>query len=132
MARRYLDRNTKERFKKLARAGESHSYITEKGPKIPEFDDLVPKRIIFLHDVPNDSKDVSDRVNEKIDELRQTAEETGEYIKLVNNHLDKQKIRIDDLKRMQNTFDTQINFLTPNNIHEKKKTKDPRLDLDFS
>ncbi|MBM2852805.1 MAG: hypothetical protein HW420_1352 [Candidatus Nitrosotenuis sp.] len=132
MARRYLDRNTKERFKKLTRAGEFSSHITEEGPKIQEFDDLAPKRIIFLHDVDSDPKDVSDIVNEKIDELRQTAEETSEYIQLVNNHLDKQKTRIDDLKRMQNTFDTQINFLTPNNTHEKKKARDPRLDLDFS
>ena len=105
----------------MARAGEFHSHITEKGPKIPEFDDLAPKRIIFLHDVNSNQKDASDMVNEKIDELRNAATETGEYIKLVNDHLDKQKVRIDDLKTMQKIFDSQIDFLTSKDHHEKKK-----------
>jgi hypothetical protein len=121
LARRYLDRNTKERFKKLARAGEFSNHITEKGPKILEFDDLAPKRIIFLHDVHSDQKEVSEIVNEKIDELRNAAVETGEYIKLVNDHLDKQKTRIDDLKTMQKVFDSQISFLASKDHHEKKK-----------
>jgi hypothetical protein len=121
LARRYLDRNTKERFRKMARAGEfSDRHITEKGPKIPEFDDLAPKRIIFLHDTHSD-QNVSEIVNEKIDELRNAAAETGEYIKIVNEHLDKQKTRIDDLKTMQKVFDSQIDFLTSKDHHEKKK-----------
>ena len=105
----------------MARAGEFPSHVTERGPKIPEFDDLAPKRIIFLHDAHSDQKDASEMVNEKIDELRNAATETGEYIKLVNDHLDKQKVRIDDLKTMQKIFDSQIDFLTSKDHHEKKK-----------
>ena len=124
MARRYLDRKTKERFKRLARAGGFDSHITEKGPKIPEFEDtLTSKRIIFLHDVYGEPKSIGNIINEQMDELCRTAEETSEYIKLVNNHLDKQKLHMDDLKEMQKTFDTQMTFLTSaKDQSEKKKT----------
>ncbi len=124
MARRYLDRKTKERFKRLARAGEFNSHVTEKGPKIPEFEDvLASKRIIFLHDGYAEPKSTGDIINEQMDELCRTAEETSEYIKHVNDHLDKQKLRVDDLKEMQKTFDTQMTFLTSSKDRsEKKKT----------
>lgn len=122
MARRYLDRKTKERFKRLARAGEFDKHITEKGPKIPEFEDVLsPKRIIFLQDAYADPKSAGDIVVEQMDELCRTAEETSEYIKLVNNHLDKQKLRVDDLKKMQKTFETQMTFLTSNKDQSEKK-----------
>ena len=118
-----MDRKTKERFKRLARAGEFDKHITEKGPKIPEFDEtLSPKRIIFLHDVYGESKSTGDIVTEQMDDLCRTAEETSEYIRLVNDHLDKQKLRVDDLKEMQKTFETQMTFLTSNkDLSEKKK-----------
>lgn len=122
MARRYLDRKTKERFKRLARAGEFDKHITEKGPKIQDFDDtLSPKRVIFLHDVYGEEKSTSDVVAEQMDELCRTAEETSEYIKLVNNHLDQQKLRVDDLKEMQKNFETQMTFLTSNTDKSEKK-----------
>lgn len=124
MARRYLDRKTKERFKRLARAGEFDKHITEKGPKIQEFEDVLSaKRVIFLHDVYGEEKSTSDLVTEQMDELCRTAEETSEYIKLVNDHLDQQKLRVDDLKEMQKTFENQMTFLTSNlDKSEKKKT----------
>lgn len=122
LVRRYLDRKTKEHFKRLSRTGEFPSHITEKGPKIPEFDDtLASKRIIFLQDLYADPKTASEIVNEQVSELRRTAEETSQYIKLVNEHLDKQKSRVDDLKKMQKIFETQMSFLASKD-EEKKKT----------
>lgn len=122
LVRRYLDRKTKEHFKRLSRTGEFPSHITEKGPKIPEFDDtLASKRIIFLQDLYADPKTASEIVNEQVSELRRTAEETSQYIKLVNEHLDKQKLRVNDLKKMQKIFETQMSFLASKD-EEKKKT----------
>ncbi len=123
MARRYLDRKTKERFKRLARTGEFDSHVTERGPKIPEFEDIVAsKRIIFLQDLYADPKSASDIINEQMGELCRTAEETSEYIKLVNDHLSKQQLRVDDLKKMQKTFETQLRALTNKEASEKKKS----------
>ncbi|MBI5146853.1 MAG: hypothetical protein HZA84_06490 [Thaumarchaeota archaeon] len=122
LARRYLDRKTKERFKRLARAGEFDKHVTEKGPKIPEFEDtLASRRIIFLQDLYADPKSVSDVVNEQMGELCRTAEETSEYIKLVNAHLSKQQLRVNDLKKMQKIFETQLRTLTSKDPSEKKK-----------
>lgn len=122
LVRRYLDRKTKEHFKRLSRTGEFPSHITEKGPKIPEFDDtLASKRIIFLQDLYADPKTASEIVNEQASELCRTAEETSQYIKLVNEHLDKQKSRVDDLKKMQKIFETQMSFFSSKD-EEKKKT----------
>lgn len=119
LARRYLDRKTKEHYKRLARSGEFSSHITEKGAKIPDFDEtLGQKRIIYLQDV-QDPKTISELINEQIGDLCRTAEETSKYIELVNEHLDKQKLKIDDLKKMQKTFENQMRFLTKD--PEKKK-----------
>ncbi|MEM4241752.1 MAG: hypothetical protein QXW08_06585 [Candidatus Nitrosotenuis sp.] len=110
MVRRYLDRKTKEHFKRMVRYDDEPKYVTETGPKIPEFEDsLNPKRIIYLKDIGREgSSDPSEVLNEKIHELRNAAEETSQYIKQVNNHLDKQKLRIDELKKLQKIFEKQI------------------------
>ncbi|WKT57592.1 hypothetical protein QVH35_09595 [Candidatus Nitrosotenuis chungbukensis] len=119
-----MDRKTKERFKRLARDSEFDKYITEKGPKIPEFEDtLSSKRMIFLQDLYADPKSVSDVINEQMNELCRTAEETSQYIKLVNDHLGKQQLRVDDLKEMQKTFETQMRDLASKEPSEKRKTR---------
>ncbi|MFN3653872.1 MAG: hypothetical protein ACK4TO_00915 [Candidatus Nitrosotenuis sp.] len=110
MVRRYLTRKTKEHFKRMIRYDDEPKYVTETGPKIPEFEDsLNPKRIIYLKDIGREgSSDPNQVLNEKIHELCNTAEETSQYIKQVNNHLDKQKLRIDELKKLQKIFEKQI------------------------
>lgn len=110
MPRRYLDRKTKEHFKRMTRYEDAPRHVTETGPKIPEFEDsLNPKRIIYLKDVGAEGlSDPSDILNEKIHDLCNAAEETSQYIKQVNTHLDKQKLRIDELKRLQKIFEKQI------------------------
>lgn len=113
MARRYIDRNTKERFKRLASYDDGAKHITEKGPNIPEFDEtLKPKRIIYLKDVEARSASTfEEAVNEKIIDLCNAAEETSQYIRQVNMHLDKQKLKIDELKRLQKIYDSQMRSL---------------------
>jgi transcription antitermination factor NusA-like protein len=94
----------------MVRYDDERKYVTEIGPKIPEFEDtLSSKRIIYLKDIAREgSSDPSKILNEKIHELCSAAEETSQYIKYVNNHLDKQKIRIDELKKLQKIFEKQI------------------------
>ena len=89
-----------------------------------DFDDaLSAKRVIFLHDVYGEEKSTGEIISEQMNELCRTAEETSEYIRLVNDHLDKQKLHVDDLKEMQKTFETQMTFLTSaKDPSEKKKT----------
>ena len=112
MARRYINRNTKERFKRLASYGDSPKHVTEKGPAIPEFDEtLKPKRIIYLQDIESHPQSFEDMVNEKISDLCNVAEETSQYIRQVNNHLDKQKLKIDELKKLQKIYETQMRSL---------------------
>jgi CO dehydrogenase/acetyl-CoA synthase beta subunit len=110
LGRRYLDRKTKEHFKRLTRYDEGPKHVTEIGPKIPEFEDsLNPRRIIYLKDVGREGEqDPSDILNEKIHELCNAAEETSQFIKHVNTHLDKQKLRVDELKKLQKIFENQI------------------------
>jgi hypothetical protein len=86
--------------------------VTETGPHIPEFEEaLQAKRMIFLKDINADPKVASEIVNERIDELLTAASETSEYIKAVNNHLDKQKLKVDELKKLQKIFEKQISDL---------------------
>ncbi|MGQ0771353.1 MAG: hypothetical protein ACT4NT_01075 [Nitrososphaerota archaeon] len=120
MARRYLDRKTKEHFRRMVRFDDTTKHVTETSPKIPEFEDsLNPKRIIYLKDIDAvDSQTIDDIVNDKIDELCRTAEETSQYIKQVNTHLDKQKLRVDELKKLQKMFETQILSLESNKKEE--------------
>lgn len=115
MARRYLDRKTKDRFKRLSRFDETPRRITETGPKIPEFEDAInAKRMVYLRDVGGESQSASELLNERIDELLNAAEETSEYIKHVNTHLDKQKLRINELKKLQKVFESQVSTLESN------------------
>ena len=115
LVRRYIDRQTKERFKRLSKYDDDPKYITEKGPHIPDFDDAVKaKRIIYLKDVEASPQQITDIVNERINELCQAAEETSQYIQQVNNHLDKQKVRVDELKKLQKIFEGQMKSLTGN------------------
>jgi hypothetical protein len=112
MARRYINRITKEHFKRLARYDDEPKYVTEKGPAIPEFDEtLKPKRIIYLKDIESRPQTFEDVVNEKITDLCNTAEETSQYIKQVNSHLDKQKLKIDELKKLQKIYENQMRSL---------------------
>ncbi len=111
MVRRYIDRDTKERFKRLASYDDGTKHITEKGPNIPEFDEtLKPKRIIYLKDAER-AHTFEDVVNDKITDLCNTAEETSQYIKQVNLHLDKQKLKIDELKKLQKIYESQMRSL---------------------
>ena len=112
MTRRYLNRNVKDRFKRLASYDDSPKHVTEKGPNIPEFDEtLKPKRIIYLKDVEALPQTFEEVVNEKITDLVNVAEETSQYIRQVNMHLDKQKLKIDELKKLQKTYDSQMRSL---------------------
>jgi phage gp37-like protein len=88
------------------------TYVTESGPKVPEFEEaLQAKRIIFLKDMNADPQTASELVNERIGELLSAASETSEYIQTVNNHLDKQKIKVDELKKLQKIFEKQLSDL---------------------
>jgi len=115
LTRRYLDKKTKDHFKRLVRYDDGNNnkkYITETGPKVPEFDEAVQaKRMIFLRSVGGDSQSADEVLNEKIGELLNTAQETSEYIQNVNTHLDKQKIRVDELKKLQKIFENQVSAL---------------------
>jgi DNA repair ATPase RecN len=112
MARRYINRNTKEHFKRLASYDDSPKHITEKGPAIPDFDEtLKPKRIIYLKDIESSPQTFEEVVSEKITDLVNAAEETSQYIKQVNTHLDKQKLKIDELKRLQKIYESQMRSL---------------------
>lgn len=113
MVRRYLDRKTKEHYKRLTRFDdEGHKYVTESGPKIPEFEEAVnAKRIVYLKDIGSEPLSQDEILNEKVTELLNAASETSEYIKNVNTHLDKQKIRVDELKKLQKIFEKQLSDL---------------------
>lgn len=113
MVRRYLDKKTKDHFKRLTRFDNNdHKYITETGPKIPEFEDtLNPRRILYLKEVGEGSQSPDEILNEKIGELLNVAEETSEYIQQTNAHFDKQKLKVDELKKLQRIFEKQISAL---------------------
>lgn len=113
VARRYLDRKTKERYRRMARSDDYPKHVTEIGPKIPDLDDtLLARRSIYLKDDIAEPKDLSEILKDKINELNRTAEETSKYIKYVNTHLDQQKIRIAELKKFQKSFERQLSSFT--------------------
>jgi predicted nuclease with TOPRIM domain len=116
LTRRYLDKKTKDHFKRLVRyEDDEKKHVTESGPHIPEFEEaLQAKRMIFLKDINADPQAASEIINERIDELLSAASETSEYIKTVNNHLDKQKLKVDELKKLQKIFEKQISDLESN------------------
>lgn len=111
MGRRYLDKKTKEHFKRMVRHDdeENKKYVTEAGPRIPEFEEAIQaKRMIFLKDINAEPQDASEVVNARIGELLNAASETSEYIQQVNTHLDKQKLKVDELKKLQKIFEKQL------------------------
>lgn len=119
MTRRYIDRKTKDHYKKLVRYDDERKYITETGPKIPEFEEaLNAKRIIFLKDSSSHTQSASEIVNERIGELLNAAEETSEYIQHVNTHLERQKLKVNDLKKLQKIFEKQVSMLETNDEKE--------------
>jgi hypothetical protein len=122
LTRRYLDKKTKDRFKRLVRhddGDEGKKFVTETGPKVPEFEEAVQaRRMIFLRDEGGDPLSADEILNGKIGELLNTAQETSDYIQTVNNHLDKQKIRVDELKKLQKIFENQVSALESNDKQE--------------
>jgi hypothetical protein len=115
LTRRYLDKKTKDHYKRLVRhddGDEDKRYVTELGPKVPEFEEaLQAKRTLFLRNEAGGPLSADEILNEKIGELLNTAQETSDYIKNVNTHLDKQKIRVDELKKLQKIFENQVSTL---------------------
>ena len=97
----------------MVRYDDEPKHVTETGQKIPDFEEtLNPKRIIYLHDVTkHGSQTVDEILNDKIGELCKVAEETSQYIKQVNTHLDKQKLKVDELKKLSKMFESQIHSL---------------------
>jgi len=125
LARRYLDSKTKEHYKRLARANEPKGRGAAKGPKAPEFEDiLAEKRSIYLQDLYREPKSTTEIVNEQMNELCRTAKDTNQYIKLVNTHIGNQKTHVNDLKEIQKALDEQTTFLTSKDPPEKKKTSE--------
>jgi hypothetical protein len=104
----------------MVRYDDEPKHVTETGPKIPEFEEsLNPKRIIYLKDLDQHSpQTIDDIVNDRIGELCRAAEETSLYIKQVNTHLDKQKLRVDELKKLSKMFESQIQSLESNNVEK--------------
>lgn len=113
MGRRYLDRKTKEHFKRLVRYDDGEKkYITETGPKIPEFEEVLnARRVVYLKDVGTEPLTAEEILDEKMGDLLNAVAETSEYIKHVNTHLDKQKIKVDKLKKLQKMFENQVKEL---------------------
>jgi chromosome segregation ATPase len=112
LTRRYLDRKTKEHFKKLVRYDDEPKHITEIGPKIPEFDEAIKApRALHLADVEDVQFDPDDILTIKIMELVNAAKETKEYIEQTNEHLDEQTKHLDELKNAHRAFEKEIKSL---------------------
>jgi len=123
LTRQYVNRKTKGHSKRLARSKDFRTYVTEKGPKIQELDDVMAKkRMLYLRDIYVDPKSISETINEKISELCSMARDTDQYIKLVNHYIDLKTFQIYDIGKIQKSFDNQIDFLTSKGSSEKKKT----------
>ncbi len=74
----------------------------------------IQKRSIILskNDLP---KTTSQRVKEGTRNAMDAAGNTGQYIKFVNTHIDKQKKEIDKIKKIKEKFDQEIELLQSHN-----------------
>ncbi len=77
--------------------------------------------ILSKNDLP---KTTFERVQEGTRNAMDAAGNTGQYIKFVNKHIDKQKKEIDKIKKIKETFDQEIELLQSHNPNLLK------LDLD--
>lgn len=123
MNRRYLDDETKRKFKKLSRFDDESKHVTEKEPNIPEFEDeeiLKPlPRDLYLKNT-NMPMDADDLLTIKIMEMVNAARETRRYIEQTNTHLEEQTERIDELKKLNKTFEKQVRTLKSRTKKEKE------------
>ncbi len=68
--------------------------------------------ILSKNDLP---KTTFERVQEGTRNAMDAAGNTGQYIKFVNTHIDKQKKEIDKIKKIKETFDQEIELLQSHN-----------------
>lgn len=112
MVRRYLDNKTKERYKRLSRFDDEPKHVTETGPKIPEFDEAIDAtRMLYIQDIKEAPLDVDDILTMKIMELVNAARETRQFVEQTNDYLNKQTLKISELKNLHKTFVTQVKTL---------------------
>lgn len=127
LARKYIDRKTKEHYKKLIRVGGTPKHVTETGPNMPEFEDVInAERSFRRKDFEIEVPVATELFDQKISELLNAAEETSDYIKNVNVHLENQRLRIDELKKLQQLFEKQVfektGFGQKSKTEQKKST----------
>jgi hypothetical protein len=112
LKRKYIDRKTKEHFKRLTRFDDDSKFVTESGPKIVEFDEAIKvTRSLYLKDIVNQPLDIDDVLIMKIMELVNTAKETRDYIEQTNQHLYDQWTRVEELKKGHKVFENQVHQL---------------------
>lgn len=120
MSRKYIDKNTKDRYKRLSRFDDGSKSDSEAESKTIEFDEAISAPRSFYIKDPIKSADDDDKLITKIMELVNTAMETRIYIEDTNAHFSAQSLRINELKKIHSTFERQIRGL-----NTKPKEKKP-------
>jgi len=93
--------------------------------------DVVDRSITFGDKEEDGPKTVLQIVKEEARNAMDAAGNTGQYIRFVNKHIDKQRDEIEKIKRIQERFDHEIDLLQSNRskIESINKKLLPRHDL---
>ena len=130
MARKFLNREEKKGLdaKKEVAAEDEWAHLTgaeeEESPdvekkletKIEAADalDVLDRSITFGNEENEGPKTAYQLIKEQARNAMDAAGNTGQYIRFVNKHIDKQKNEIDKIKKIQEKFDHEIDLLQSN------------------
>ncbi len=131
MPRKFINRTRRDSSDVSAEDEWAHITDNVEGPALEDKDtmDVQERSIIFSKDeVP---KTTFERVKEGTRNAMDAAGNTGQYIKFVNEHIDKQKKEIDKIKKIKEKFDQEIELLQSHNPNLLKLDVDSLENFDI-
>jgi len=131
MARKYINRSKKRSEKDSAEDEWAHITGIEEGPNLEIKDALdVQERSITLRK-EQAPKTTLEAVKEEARNAMDAAGNTGQYIRFVNAHIDKQKKEIDKIKKIKDKFDEEVELLQSHDPNLLKLDSDSIEDFDI-
>ena len=115
MVRKYINRTSRNSSDVSSEDEWAHITDNVDGPalEIKDAMDVQDRTISFSKD--EEQKTTFERVKEGTRNAMDAAGNTGQYIKFVNRHIDKQKKEIDKIKKIKEKFDQEIELLQSHN-----------------
>jgi flagellar biosynthesis chaperone FliJ len=131
MPRKFINRTRRDSSDVSAEDEWAHITDIVEGPtlEIKDAMDTQERNIIFSKN--QEPKTTFEKVKEGTRNAMDAAGNTGQYIKFVNEHIDKQKKEIDKIKKIKEKFDQEVELLQSHNPNLLKLDVDSLENFDI-